>query len=114
VSRHWRTLDGTRPRIIAHRGASGPLPEHSLAAYELALVQRADVIEPDLVMSSDQALMVRHDLTLARSTDIASRPEYAQRAHDGDWLLHEFDARTLQSLRAIQPFAQRDRSHDGR
>ena len=114
MTRDWSTLDGRAPRIIAHRGASGPLPEHTQAAYALALEQGADVVEPDLVMSSDGVLMVRHDLTLARSTDVATRPEFAHRAHEGDWRVQDFDRAALRALRAVQPFAQRDRSHDGR
>ena len=57
----WRTLEGTRPEIIAHRGASGLRPEHSLAGYALALAQGADVIEPDLVPSRDGVLHCRHE-----------------------------------------------------
>lgn len=110
----WATLDGQAPRIIAHRGASGLLPEHTLEAYALALAQGADVIEPDLVISRDGELIVRHDATLARSTDIATHARFLERSHDGDWPIDAFDADELALLRARQPFAQRDPSHDGR
>jgi glycerophosphoryl diester phosphodiesterase len=109
----WRTLDGTPTRVIAHRGASGPLPEHTLAAYNLALEQGADVIEPDLVSTRDGSLMVRHDRHLSRSTDVATRPEFATRQCDGDWWIEQFSRDDLALLRAIQPFPQRDHSHDG-
>lgn len=111
---HWPTLDGAAPRIIAHRGASGPLPEHTLEAYALALEQGADVVEPDLVSSRDAQLVVRHDRNLARSTDICSRPEFASRQRDGDWWVEDFDLSDIAALRAVQPFPSRDHAHDGR
>jgi glycerophosphoryl diester phosphodiesterase len=113
VSRTWTTFDRQPTRIIAHRGASGPLPEHTAPAYALALEQGADVLEPDLVISRDGALIVRHDRGLRRSTDIATRGQFAARQCDGDWWVDDFDRSELASLRAIQPFAQRDHRHDG-
>jgi glycerophosphoryl diester phosphodiesterase len=106
-------------RIIAHRGASGLLPEHTLAGYRLAIDQGADLIEPDLVVTRDGVLLARHDRGLARSTDIATRPHFAGRARrldDGshDWWVDDFDWAELAELRAIQPFPGRDRSEDGR
>ena len=65
--------------VIAHRGASGERPEHTLEAYRLAIAQGADYIEPDLVMSADGVLFARHDPWLSDSTDIAARPEFADR-----------------------------------
>jgi glycerophosphoryl diester phosphodiesterase len=113
----WRTLDGTAPRIIAHRGASGYLPEHTMAGYMLAVRQGADVIEPDLVLSRDGVPYARHDLFLSRSTDIASRPEFARRAreHEGrvDWWVGDFDAAELDRLRAVQRYRHRDHGQDG-
>ena len=61
--------------VIAHRGASGYRPEHTRAAYELAVVQGADFIEPDLVISKDSHLIVRHDNELSGTTDIADHKE---------------------------------------
>lgn len=110
----WRTLDGEPPRIIAHRGASGLLPEHTLAGYALALQQGADVIEPDLLLTADGVLVARHDVGLARSTDVAHHPDFAGRQVDGDWPITWFTRLELARLRARQPFAQRDASHDGR
>lgn len=114
----WRTLDGNPPRIIAHRGASGHRPEHTLEGYALALAQGADVIEPDLVHTRDGVAWARHDVYLSRSTDIAARPEFSSRARlrDGrrDWWIGDFDAADVETLRAIQPYPGRDRSHDGK
>lgn len=110
----WRTLDGRPTRIIAHRGASGVLPEHTIAGYTLALQQGADVIEPDLLPGKDGVLVARHDPGLARSTDIAKHPEFAARSVDGDWAITHFTRKELATLRARQPHPQRDRSHDGR
>ena len=66
--------------VIAHRGASGYLPEHTLAAYAMAILQGADFIEPDLVMTRDGHLIARHDNVLDRTTDVAQRPGFAARA----------------------------------
>lgn len=110
----WPTLDGRPPRIIAHRGASGLLPEHTLEAYALGLEQGADVIEPDLVCTRDGHLVCRHDRNLARSTDVASRPEFSGRRRDGDWWVEDFELAELAALRAVQPFPARDHAHDGR
>jgi glycerophosphoryl diester phosphodiesterase len=60
-----------KPTLIAHRGASWEAPEHTLAAYELALKQGADFVEPDLQMTKDGVLVCLHDTTLERTTNIA-------------------------------------------
>lgn len=110
----WRTLDGGAPRVIAHRGASGLRPEHTLGAYELALEQGADIVEPDLVPSADGVLYARHDAGLARSTDVAARAEFATRREDGDWPCDRLLAEEIDRLRAIQPFEARSAAFDGR
>lgn len=94
--------------IIAHRGACGERPEHTRAAYELAIDQGADVIEPDLVMSRDGALVVRHDVEIGETTDVADRPEFADRHAvrpvDGQtlsgWFAEDFTLAELTTLRA--------------
>ncbi|MFW5661577.1 MAG: glycerophosphodiester phosphodiesterase family protein, partial [Oceanicaulis sp.] len=95
-SRVWTTLSRAAPLVIAHRGASGERPEHTEAAFALALEQGADVLEPDLQMSADGALIVRHDPYLSTSTDIADRPEFADRrtVRNGreDWWVIDFTA----------------------
>lgn len=116
---NWRTRDGRPPRIIAHRGASGRLPEHTLPAYRLAIELGAEVIEPDLVISADGVLFARHEPYLSRSTDIAKRPAFLLRRERGlddrlDWWVDRFTSDELEQLRAVQPFPGRDRRHDGR
>ena len=113
----WATLDGNAPRIIAHRGASGERPEHTLEAYRLAVEQGADIIEPDLVMTSDGVLVVRHDHYLSTTTDVADHPEFAdrRRTQDGrdDWWVEDFTLAEIRTLRAVQPWPQRDQSFNG-
>ena len=112
----WQTLNGAAPRIIAHRGASGLRPEHTLDGYALAIAQGADAIEPDIVPSRDGVLYARHDLGLARSTDIASRPPFSNRAREiagqRDWWIGDFDATEVDTLRSVQPVPRRSREFD--
>jgi glycerophosphoryl diester phosphodiesterase len=110
----WRTLDGSAPLVIAHRGASGPRPEHTLEGYQLGLEQGADVIEPDLVPSADGVLFARHDTGLIRSSDIAARAEFKNRDRDGDWRCDSLSATEIDSLRAIQPFPTRSQEFNAR
>lgn len=102
------TLSGEPPIIIAHRGASGERPEHTLAAYQLAIEQGADFIEPDLVLTSDGILVARHENDISDTTDVADRPEFADRKtiktidgteHDG-WFTEDFTLTELKTLRA--------------
>ena len=103
-----------RPLIIAHRGASGYVPEHTLAAYALAILQGADYIEPDLVMSKDGHLVARHDNELGLTTDVAQHPEFAERRRtqtiDGapltGWFSEDFTLAELKTLRAIERIPQ--------
>lgn len=116
MSGRWRPY--SRPWVIAHRGASGILPEHCLPGYALAIEQGADVIEPDLVASADGVLYARHDLGLARSTDIARRPEFAgyrRLGADGseDWWIEDLSSAQVDSLCAIQPWPLRPHDRDG-
>ncbi|MEM7768393.1 MAG: glycerophosphodiester phosphodiesterase family protein [Pseudomonadota bacterium] len=115
------TLTGAPPIIIAHRGASGLYPEHTLQAYEVAIDQGADFIEPDLVMTRDGVLVARHERTLSVSTDVASRPEFADRKTlkqvggrpREDWFVEDFSLSELKSLRAIQTRRGRATEYDG-
>ncbi|MCT6699473.1 glycerophosphodiester phosphodiesterase family protein [Rheinheimera sp. 4Y26] len=95
------------PLVIAHRGASGYLPEHSLAAYQLALEQGADFIEVDLVPSRDGVLIIRHENELSHSTDVAKRAEFAhlytKKQVDGIWQQGWFSEDfTLAELRTLK------------
>ncbi len=83
--------------VIAHRGASGYLPEHTLESKVLAYAQGADYIEQDVVMTKDDQLVVIHDLTLERTTDVAAR--FPGRAsEDGSYYVIDF---TLEELREL-------------
>ena len=67
------------PLVIGHRGASGYRPEHTRSAYELAIALGADAVEPDLVASRDGVLVLRHENEISGTTDVADRPEFADR-----------------------------------
>ncbi len=94
--------------IIAHCGASGERPEHTLAAYELAIDRGADYIEPDLVATKDGVLVARHENEISGATDAAQRPEFAvrltTRVIDGQeitgWFTEDFTLAELRTLRA--------------
>lgn len=105
------------PAVIAHRGASGYLPEHTWVAYEMAIDMGADYIEPDLVMSRDGHLVVRHELELSVSTDVAERPEFAdrrtRRGTRTDWYADDFTLAELRTLGAREPRPGRSTDHDG-
>lgn len=111
------TLTGELPAIIAHRGASGYRPEHTRSAYLMALEQGADVLEPDLMVSRDGVLIVRHDPYLSTSTDVADREAFADRRRSlmgrEDWWVMDFTAEELRSLGARQVFPGRTAEHDG-
>jgi glycerophosphoryl diester phosphodiesterase len=85
--------------ILAHRGASGYLPEHTLEAYALAYSMGADYIEPDVVLSKDGVLVCSHDVHLGQTTDVAQRFPDRDRA-DGKFYCLDFTLAELKSLRA--------------
>ncbi|MFS0700831.1 esterase-like activity of phytase family protein [Cellulomonas sp. 179-A 4D5 NHS] len=94
--------------VVGHRGASGYRPEHTLAAYETAILQCADYIEPDLVSTKDGVLVARHENEIGGTTDVATRPEFADRkvtkTIDGaaltGWFTEDFTLAELRTLRA--------------
>jgi glycerophosphoryl diester phosphodiesterase len=106
------------PTVIAHRGASALRPEHTLAAYQKAIDDGADIIEPDLVITRDGVLVARHENAIAivgadgaikeATTDVADRPEFAARKTtktiDGQaitgWFTEDFTLAELKTLRA--------------
>ena len=110
-----------KPLIVGHRGAPGYLPEHTIPGYELAIKMGADFIEPDVVSTSDGHLIVRHEPLLSVTTDVADRPEFADRKRtrklDGidttDFFTCDFTLAEIKTLRARQAFKDRDHSHDG-
>ncbi len=103
-----------RPFVIAHRGASGERPEHTLAAYALALDQGADFIEPDIVPTKDGQLVARHENEISGTTDVADRPEFADRratkAIEGravtGWFTEDFTLAELKTLHARERLPQ--------
>jgi len=114
------------PLLFGHRGASGYRPEHTLASYDLAIRLGADVIEPDLVSTKDHVLVARHENDITGTTDVSSRPEFADRKAtkviDGappvtGWFTEDFTLAELKTLRAKErlPAVRQENSvHDGR
>lgn len=118
----FNTLTGAAPIVIGHRGASGERPEHTLAAYKVAIAAGADYIEPDLVVTKDGVLIARHEPMLAvlkadgsidttnTSTDVYQRPEFANRVKtkvlDGisvtGWFAEDFTLAEIKTLTAIE------------
>ena len=110
------------PILIAHRGASGYLPEHTLEAYALAIELGADYVEPDVVVTKDGVLIARHEPNLIATTDVNARPEFAARKRiakvDGvdetGFFASDFTLAEIKTLRAIQAFGERDQSFNGK
>lgn len=103
-----------RTLVIGHRGASGYRPEHTRGSYELALALGADAIEPDIVATRDGVLVLRHENEISGTTDVASRPEFADRrttkridgvSHTG-WFTEDFTWAELSTLRAVERLPQ--------
>jgi glycerophosphoryl diester phosphodiesterase len=103
-----------RQIVIAHRGASGERPEHTMAAYRLAIAQGADFVEPDLVLTHDGVLVCRHENEISGTTDVADHREFAdrrvQKTVDGvaatGWWVEDFTLDELRTLRAKERLPQ--------
>lgn len=117
------TAPASDPIVIAHRGASGLRPEHTIAAYTLAIEQGADFIEPDLVPTKDGVLVARHENEISETTDVAAHPEFATRKGtktiDGKavtgWFVEDFTLSELKTLRARERLPLlRSTEYDGR
>jgi glycerophosphoryl diester phosphodiesterase len=115
----------SEPLVIGHRGASGYRPEHTLASYDLAIRMGADYVEPDLVSTKDGVLVARHENEISGTTDVAERPEFADRRTmkviDGGevtgWFTEDFTLAELKTLRAkerLPELRQRNTLYDGR
>jgi glycerophosphoryl diester phosphodiesterase len=111
--------------VIGHRGASGYRPEHTLAAFELAVRMGADYIEVDVVSTADGVLVARHENEISRTTDVADHPEFAlrrtTRTVDGvpltGWFTEDFTLAELRTLRAVErrpDLREESARHDGR
>jgi len=104
----------TRPLIIGHRGAPGYRPEHSRSSYDLALAMGVDAVEPDIVVSKDGVLVVRHENEISGTTDVADRPEFADRrttktvddAELTGWFTEDFTWDELATLRCRERLPQ--------
>jgi glycerophosphoryl diester phosphodiesterase len=113
------------PAVVAHRGASGYRPEHTLESYRLAVAMGADDIELDVVPTRDGTLVARHDPELGRTTDVATRPEFADRRTtkvvDGEsltgWFVEDFlleEVRTLTARERLPGLRWGSAAHDSR
>jgi glycerophosphoryl diester phosphodiesterase len=94
----WFIMKTSNPIVIAHRGASGYLPEHTLAAKAVAHTMGANFIEQDVVLSKDGAAIVLHDIHLDSTTDVAQRFPDRARA-DGRFYAIDFDLHEIRQLR---------------
>lgn len=113
------------PIVIAHRGASGYRPEHTLAAYRLAIALGADYVEPDLVSTRDGVLVARHEPEIGRTTDVARRDEFNDRLTSKEidgrlvtgWFVEDFTLAELKTLRVVERMPDlrpRNTRYDGR
>ena len=116
----WNTLDGRKPLVVGHRGASGTLPEHTLEAYKLAIEQGADFVEPDLVLTKDGELIARHEPMLDGTTDVAVKfaaSRMSTRNVDGvpttAYFASDFTLAEIKTLRALQSNARRSQAFNG-
>ncbi len=116
----FNTLNGQAPLVIAHRGASGERPEHTLEGYRRAIAQGADFIEPDLVITKDGVLIVRHEPILDGTTNVAEvfgEERKSTKVLDGEevtaYFAEDFTLAEIKQLRAVQPLAFRDQSFNG-
>jgi glycerophosphoryl diester phosphodiesterase len=96
------------PLVIAHRGASAYRPENTLEAFELGLAQGADGIEFDLVTTKDEELIIRHENTLSRTTNVRDLSSFQALKRGGvnnqttDWFSEDFTLAEIKQLRAIE------------
>lgn len=114
------TTSTKRPLVIAHRGASGERPEHTLAAYELAIAQGADFIEPDLVSTKDGILIARHENEISGTTDVAEKfpKRKTTKTIDGQtitgWFTEDLTLKEIKTLRAKERLSFRNQSFNGK
>ena len=102
------------PLMIAHRGASGERPESTLLAFRQAIAEGADFIEPDLEMTKDGHMVVRHENEISQTTDVAKRPEFASRKTTKNvqgtpvtgWFTEDFTLAELKTIRCRERLPQ--------
>jgi len=106
---HSRTLPSTRPLVIAHRGASGVLPEHSVESFKRALSDGADILHCDATLSRDLVPLCLHEYELSVTTDVADRPEFRDRLrnitvnHNGELVRYVFVFTTRLIMQRVYP-----------
>lgn len=108
-------------QVIAHRGASGYIPEHSLGAYETAMNLQTDYIEPDLCLTKDGVFVALHDLLLDDTTNVAELPQFASykstKLVEGTsmtgWFVSDFTYSETQELRLRQRLPFRTQVYNG-
>jgi len=111
---HWPTLSGTPPFLAAHRGDPLLYPENTLSSYHAAILLGADYVETDLILTKDGVLVCHHNLHLSKTTDVALRPEFAERhrklvvkvpegdipmPEQEDWFMQDFTQEEIQQLK---------------
>ncbi len=109
------------PIVIGHRGATGYLPEHTLASYALGIELGADFVEPDLVATRDGHLIARHEPNLIGTTNVSQLPQFADRRRDAivdgavenGFFASDFTLAEIKTLRAVQSVGERDHRFDG-
>ena len=115
----FKTLSGDAPLVMAHRGASGLFPEHTLEAYKVAIEQGADYIEPDLVLTKDGVMIARHEPMLDGTTDVAAKFPDRKTTKNVDgvqttaFFASDFTLAEIKTLRAIQSNGARSKAYDG-
>ena len=113
-------VSSPRPLVIAHRGASGHRPEHTIEGYTLAIEMGADVIEPDVVITKDGVLVARHENEIGSTTDVADKfpARRTTKQVDGQavtgWFTEDLTLGELKTLRARERLAFRSHEYDGR
>ncbi len=115
-------FESRHPIVIGHRGAGGYVPEHTLESYALAIELGADYIEPDLVSTKDGVLIARHEPNMINTTNVKDLPQFAGRkrkavvdgAEDEGFFVSDFTWAEIQQIRAVQAFAERDPSFNGK
>jgi len=114
-------MEDGRPLVVAHKGASGVLPAHSVPAYQLAIDSGADIIECDVGVTKDKELVCLHDAYLSRTTNIETIPKFSDRKqwrkYEGvpynDWWVVDFTLEELKEIRLIQDNELRNPAYNG-
>ena len=121
AAKPFKTLNNEQPLVVAHRGASGYLPEHTLEAYARAIDLGADVVEPDLVATKDGVLIARHEPNITSTTNVSALPQFASRrttkkvdgVDETGWFASDFTLAEIKTLGALITDAERSQQFNG-